>query len=77
MLKDLPKMQEMAAEIVKAVKLPVTAKTRLGWNEKDQPVLEAAKRLQDVGIKAFAIHGRTREQLYTGTADWRIPVSML
>ena len=72
LLKDLPKMQKMAEEIVKAVKLPVTAKTRLGWNEKDKPVVEAAKRLQDAGIQALAIHGRTREQLYTGRADWTL-----
>jgi tRNA-dihydrouridine synthase B len=72
MLKDLPKMQQMAAEIVKAVKLPVTAKTRLGWCENDKPVLEAAIRLQDAGIAALAIHGRTREQIYSGTADWTL-----
>lgn len=72
MLKDLPKMQEMANEIVKAVKVPVTAKTRLGWTENDKPVLEAALRLQDAGIQALAIHGRTREQLYTGLADWTL-----
>lgn len=70
LLNDLPKMQKMAAEIVKAVNLPVTAKTRLGWSESDKPVLEAAERLQDVGIAALAIHGRTREQLYTGVASW-------
>jgi tRNA-dihydrouridine synthase B len=72
MLKDLPRMQQMAAAIVKAVKLPVTAKTRLGWNDDDKPVVEAALRLQDAGIEALAIHGRTREQLYTGTADWTL-----
>ena len=70
LLKDLPKMQEMAAEIVKAVKLPVTAKTRLGWTEGNKPIMEVAERLQDVGIAALAIHGRTREQLYTGKANW-------
>lgn len=72
MLKDLPKMQKMAAEIVKAVNVPVTAKTRLGWTESDKPVLEVAERLQDAGIVALAIHGRTREQLYTGKADWTL-----
>lgn len=72
MLKDLPKMQQMAAEIVKAVNLPVTAKTRLGWTETDQPILEVAQRMQDVGIAALAIHGRTRDQLYTGPADWTL-----
>jgi nifR3 family TIM-barrel protein len=70
LLKDLSKMQEMAAEVVKAVKLPVTAKTRLGWSETDKPVIEAALRLQDAGIAAIAIHGRTRDQLYKGSADW-------
>lgn len=72
LLKDLPKMQKMATEIVKAVKVPVTAKTRLGWTENDKPILEAALRLQDAGIQALAIHGRTREQLYTGNADWTL-----
>ncbi|SHF54007.1 tRNA-U20-dihydrouridine synthase [Mariniphaga anaerophila] len=72
MLRDLPKMQQMAAAIVKAVKVPVTAKTRLGWDSTDKPVLEAALRLQDAGIAALAIHGRTREQLYTGEADWTL-----
>ncbi|NQU53447.1 MAG: tRNA dihydrouridine synthase DusB [Bacteroidetes bacterium] len=71
-LKDLPKMQEMAAEIVKAVSLPVTAKTRLGWTESSKPIIEVAERMQDVGIAALAIHGRTREQLYTGEADWTL-----
>ncbi len=70
MLQDLPKMQKMAAEIVKAVNLPVTAKTRLGWTETDKPIMEVAERLQDAGIAALAIHGRTRDQLYTGQADW-------
>jgi tRNA-dihydrouridine synthase B len=72
LLLDLPKMQQMAAEIVKAVHLPVTAKTRLGWDANNKPILEAALRLQDAGIAALAIHGRTREQLYTGEADWTL-----
>lgn len=72
MLRDLPKMQQMAAEIVKAVNLPVTAKTRLGWDSNDKPVVEAALRLQDAGISALAIHGRTREQIYSGVADWTL-----
>ena len=72
MLQDLPKMQKMAAEIVKAVNIPVTAKTRLGWTESDTPIMEAAERLQDAGIAALAIHGRTRDQLYTGKADWTL-----
>ena len=72
LLNDLPKMQEMAAAIVKSVQIPVTAKTRLGWAENDKPILEAAQRLQDAGIKALAIHGRTREQLYNGVANWEL-----
>ena len=72
MLKDLPKMQQMTAEIVKAVKLPVTAKTRLGWSGNDKPIVEVAERLQDAGIMALTIHGRTREQLYSGAADWSL-----
>jgi nifR3 family TIM-barrel protein len=72
MLKDLPKMQQMAAGIVKAVNIPVTAKTRLGWTENDTPIVEVAERMQDAGIAALAIHGRTRDQLYTGKADWTL-----
>ncbi len=72
LLQDLPKMQAMASAVVKAVKLPVTAKTRLGWDEHDKPVMEAALRLQDAGISALAIHGRTRSQLYNGPADWTL-----
>ena len=72
MLKDVDKMQKMTAEIVKAVKIPVTAKTRLGWSAGNLPIVEVAERLQDAGIQALAIHGRTREQLYTGNADWTL-----
>ena len=72
LLRDLPKMVKMASEVVKAVQLPVTAKTRLGWDHDDMPIVEVAERLQDVGIQALAIHGRTRSQLYTGTADWSL-----
>ncbi len=72
LLQDLPAMQRMAEAVVKAVKLPVTAKTRLGWDEHDKPVVEAALRLQDAGISALAIHGRTRSQLYNGPADWSL-----
>ena len=72
MLLDLPKMQAMAEAVVKAVNLPVTAKTRLGWDNEQKPVLEAALRLQDAGIAALAIHGRTREQFYSGEADWTL-----
>lgn len=69
-LKDLPKMQLMTAEIVKQVDLPVTVKTRLGWDDSTIQIVEVAKRLQDVGIKALSIHGRTRMQMYKGSADW-------
>ena len=69
-LQDLPKMQKMTEEIVKQVNLPVTVKTRLGWDENSIKILEAAKRLQDVGIQALTIHGRTRKQMYKGVADW-------
>ncbi|HKI88123.1 MAG TPA: tRNA dihydrouridine synthase DusB [Draconibacterium sp.] len=72
LLKDLPKMQKMASEIAKAVQVPVTAKIRLGWSENNKPVIEIALRLQDAGIQALAIHGRTRDQLYTGKADWSL-----
>ena len=69
-LLDLPKMQKMTATIVKQVKLPVTVKTRLGWDESTIKIVEVAKRLQDVGIKALTIHGRTRAQMYRGEANW-------
>ncbi|MCG8385558.1 MAG: tRNA-dihydrouridine synthase, partial [Cytophagales bacterium] len=62
--------QKMTEEIVKQVSLPVTVKTRLGWDEKTIQIVEVAKRLQDVGIKALTIHGRTRKQMYKGEADW-------
>jgi nifR3 family TIM-barrel protein len=69
-LLDLSKMQAMTKEIVDQVNLPVTVKTRLGWDEKNIKILEVAKRLQDVGIKALTIHGRTRMQMYKGFANW-------
>ncbi len=69
-LLDLPKMQAMTDEIVKRVNKPVTVKTRLGWDEKNIKIIEVAKRLQDVGIQALTIHGRTRQQMYKGSADW-------
>jgi tRNA-dihydrouridine synthase B len=72
LLCDIPKMVKMAEEVVKAVKLPVTAKTRLGWDRNDKPIVDIAEQLQDVGIQALAIHGRTRSQLYTGEADWSL-----
>ncbi len=69
-LQDLPKMQAMTAEIVKSTHLPVTVKTRLGWDENTIKIQEVAHRLQDVGVKALSIHGRTRKQMYKGVADW-------
>lgn len=69
-LLDLPKMQAMTAEIVKRVSKPVTVKTRLGWDESTIKILEVAQRLQDVGVQALTIHGRTRVQMYKGTANW-------
>jgi len=69
-LQDLPKMQRMTEEIVKGVSVPVTVKTRLGWDETTIKIVEVAKRLQDVGIKALTIHGRTRKQMYKGAANW-------
>ncbi len=69
-LLDIDKMQSMTAEIVKRVNKPVTVKTRLGWDEKTIRIQEVAQRLQDVGIQALTIHGRTRKQMYKGEADW-------
>lgn len=71
-LKDIPKMVAMTAEIVKRCKLPVTVKTRLGWDENSKHIVEVAERLQDVGIQAISIHGRTRAQMYKGEADWTL-----
>lgn len=71
-LLDIPKMIKMTEEIVKSTNLPVTVKTRLGWDEKTKYIVEVAERLQDVGIKAIAIHGRTRVQMYKGNADWTL-----
>ena len=70
MLRDVPLMVEMAKQIVQAVKIPVTAKTRLGWDCEHIIIDDVAERLQDVGIRALAIHGRTRSQMYKGEADW-------
>ena len=69
-LKDIPLMVSLTKEIVKRTNLPVTVKTRLGWDEKSIKIVEVAERLQDVGIKAISIHGRTRAQMYKGDADW-------
>ncbi|MBR6251884.1 MAG: tRNA dihydrouridine synthase DusB [Bacteroidales bacterium] len=74
MLRDIPKMVAMTKAIVDAVgsKVPVTVKTRLGWDESTKFVVDTAERLQDVGIEAITIHGRTRAQMYTGEADWTL-----
>ncbi|MBP1666215.1 MAG: tRNA-U20-dihydrouridine synthase [Bacteroidetes bacterium] len=72
MLRNIPLMIEMTSAIVKSVKLPVTVKTRLGWDEENKNIEEVAEQLQDVGIQAITIHGRTRAQLYKGTADWTL-----
>jgi len=69
-LKDVDKMEAMTREIVRATSLPVTVKTRLGWDEKSIRIVEVALRLQDAGIKALTIHARTREQMYKGESDW-------
>ena len=69
-LKDIPLMVSLTKEIVKRTSLPVTVKTRLGWDEKSIKIVEVAERLQDVGIKAISIHGGTRAQMYKGDADW-------
>lgn len=71
-LQDIPKMVSMTKEIVDAVDLPVTVKTRLGWDDNSKYIVEVAERLQDVGIKAISIHGRTRAQMYKGEADWTL-----
>jgi len=72
MMKDIPKMVEMTRQIVNATHLPVTVKTRLGWDHESKFIVDIAERLQDVGIKAITIHGRTRAQLYKGDADWTL-----
>ncbi|MBQ3634584.1 MAG: tRNA dihydrouridine synthase DusB [Bacteroidales bacterium] len=73
MLRDIPKMVEMTRQIVRAVDhTPVTVKTRLGWDEETKFIVDTAEKLQDVGISALTIHGRTRAQMYTGEADWTL-----
>ena len=71
-LQDIPKMIDMTREIVNSTKLPVTVKTRLGWDDNSKHIVEVAERLQDVGIEAISIHGRTRKQMYKGEADWSL-----
>lgn len=72
MLRDVPKMLEITRAVVKAVKLPVTVKTRLGWDHDSRIIVDLAEQLQDCGIAALTVHGRTRSQMYTGTADWEM-----
>jgi len=72
LLRDIPKMVQMTSEIVKSTHLPVSVKTRLGWDESTKNVEEVAERLQDIGIKALTVHGRTRVQMYKGDADWTL-----
>lgn len=71
-LRDVEKMVKLTDAVVKSTHLPVTVKTRLGWDEDSKYIVEVAERLQDVGIKAISIHGRTRSQMYKGTADWEL-----
>jgi len=72
MLKNVPLMLEITKAVVEAVHLPVTVKTRLGWDHENKIIVELAEQLQDCGIKALTIHGRTRSQMYTGEADWTL-----
>lgn len=72
MLQNIPKMLEITRAVVKAVKIPVTVKTRLGWDADHKIIVDLAEQLQDCGIAALAIHGRTRAQMYTGEADWTL-----
>ena len=72
MLQNVPKMLEMTRAVVDAVKIPVTVKTRLGWDAEHKIIVYLAEQLQDCGIEALTIHGRTRAQMYTGEADWTL-----
>ena len=72
MLRDIPKMLAITEAVVKAVNLPVTVKTRLGWDCENKIITDLGPRLQDCGIKAITVHGRTRSQMYTGEADWSL-----
>jgi nifR3 family TIM-barrel protein len=71
-LQDIPKMVRLTEMVVKSSQLPVTVKTRLGWDDNTKNILEVAERLQDIGIQALSIHGRTRKQMYKGEADWNL-----
>lgn len=72
MLRDIPKMLEITRAVVDAVKIPVTVKTRLGWDHESKIIVTLAEQLQDCGIQALTVHGRTRSQMYTGSADWEM-----
>jgi tRNA-dihydrouridine synthase B len=72
LLQDIPLMVKMTEAVVKSTHLPVTVKTRLGWDDSTKNILEVAERLQDIGIQALTIHGRTRSQMYKGSADWTL-----
>ncbi|MFT4031665.1 MAG: tRNA dihydrouridine synthase DusB [Siphonobacter sp.] len=72
LLQDIPKMVKMTEAVVKATPLPVTVKTRLGWDDSSKNIEEVAERLQDIGIQALTVHGRTRVQMYKGNADWAL-----
>jgi len=72
LLQNIPLMVAITGEVVKAVSLPVTVKTRIGWDENSKVIVDVAERLQDVGIQAITIHGRTRAQMYAGVADWTL-----
>ncbi|MBQ1752124.1 MAG: tRNA dihydrouridine synthase DusB [Paludibacteraceae bacterium] len=72
LLRDIPKMLEITRAVVKAVNTPVTVKTRLGWDDNNKIIVDLAEQLQDCGIQALAIHGRTRSQMYKGEADWTL-----
>ncbi len=71
-LQDIPKMAALTGAVVRELKIPVTVKTRLGWDSTSKPIVEVAERMQDVGVQAIAIHGRTRAQMYGGEADWSL-----
>lgn len=72
MLQNIPLMLEITREVVKAVDIPVTVKTRLGWDQEHKIIVDLAEQLQDCGIQALTIHGRTRSDMYTGSADWTL-----
>ena len=72
LLQDIPRMLQITSDVVKAVKLPVTVKTRLGWDDDNKIIVDLAEQLQDCGIQALTIHGRTRAQMYKGDADWEL-----